>query len=213
MELDHTTLKELGVNKVGDRVRINSQAKAFRNTYAKRASKRTVNRHSLAILDSNAQTSPSSASPRAAQPSRLITSRIDKRQSRLFDNAQLSAGSYTSRPSSPLVDQEARSARSARYPVMSPVESGRREQGSSYFGANSSRMAPPKSASSASDTPQTARFPNHIKSSPSVDNLGSLGALLPPDKPLIRVIYDTARSSVVSIESCRHADDNHAQDA
>jgi len=207
MELDHATLKELGVRKVGDRVRINSQAKAFRSLYAKRASKRTVNRHSLAILDSNAHTPPSSASPRAAQHNRQPgASRADKRQSRIFDGPTLSATNYTSRPSSPLVDQENRAARNARYPAMSPMESSKREQQPTYF-PTPSRMAP-KSASSTSDTPQTARFPTHTKSSPSTDMLGyNTSTALPFDKALIRVIFDTSRSSVVNIEGCRTADD------
>jgi mitogen-activated protein kinase kinase kinase len=45
MELDRTTLRELGVKRVGDQIRIATQAKAFRNTeygYKSKASKNRV---------------------------------------------------------------------------------------------------------------------------------------------------------------------------
>lgn len=47
MDMDQATLKEMGVKKVGDRVRIGTQAKVFRNNVYKRTSKRNINRVSL----------------------------------------------------------------------------------------------------------------------------------------------------------------------
>lgn len=44
MDMDQRTLKEMGVKKVGDRVRIGNQAKVFRNNVYKRTSKRNINR-------------------------------------------------------------------------------------------------------------------------------------------------------------------------
>jgi mitogen-activated protein kinase kinase kinase len=44
MEMDRTTLRELGVRRVGDQIRIATQAKAFRNTEYKHASKSAKNR-------------------------------------------------------------------------------------------------------------------------------------------------------------------------
>lgn len=44
MEMDQTNLKEMGIKKIGDRVRIGSQAKVFRNREMKKATKRAVNR-------------------------------------------------------------------------------------------------------------------------------------------------------------------------
>jgi hypothetical protein len=44
MELDQTHLKDMGITKVGDRVRINSTAKQLRNKEYKKASRRTSNR-------------------------------------------------------------------------------------------------------------------------------------------------------------------------
>lgn len=44
MDMDTAMLKEIGIKKIGDRVRIGAQAKIFRNNVYKRTSKRTVNR-------------------------------------------------------------------------------------------------------------------------------------------------------------------------
>jgi mitogen-activated protein kinase kinase kinase len=47
MEMDQTHLKDMGIKKVGDRVRIGSQAKQLRNKEYKKASRRTSNRVSF----------------------------------------------------------------------------------------------------------------------------------------------------------------------
>ena len=47
MDMDQATLKEMGIKKVGDRVRIGAQAKVFRNNVYKRTSKRSINRVSV----------------------------------------------------------------------------------------------------------------------------------------------------------------------
>ena len=44
MDMDAAMLKEMGIKKIGDRVRIGSQAKNFRNHVYKRTSKRSMNR-------------------------------------------------------------------------------------------------------------------------------------------------------------------------
>lgn len=44
MEMDQTHLKDMGIKKVGDRVRIGSQAKQLRNKEYKKASRRVTNR-------------------------------------------------------------------------------------------------------------------------------------------------------------------------
>lgn len=48
MDMDQPTLKEMGIKKIGDRVRIGAQAKVFRSNVYKKASKRTMNRVSVA---------------------------------------------------------------------------------------------------------------------------------------------------------------------
>lgn len=55
------------------------------------------------------------------------------------------------------------------------------------------------------ETPQTARFA-HRPHQNSID-MATNSAILPQDKALIRVIFDTGRSSVVSIEGCKTADE------
>lgn len=47
MEMDQASLKEMGVKKVGDRVRISAQIKSFRTKEYKRPSQRNSNRVSI----------------------------------------------------------------------------------------------------------------------------------------------------------------------
>lgn len=233
MEMDQTHLKEMGIRKIGDRVRIGSQAKLFRNREYKKASKKNLNRQSLAILDNPSFTPPSSGSPRPLHSARSTqSSRSDKRMSRQITGADLSyasslqfAGKTPSRPGSPLVDQENRGLRSQRYaPMNSPKDSLRKDSGSSYFGQPSSahaasartpsidtprtaRFGPQPRTANSLDTPQTARFANHVRASPSIDGLANGGSILPIDKPLIRVIFDGGRGSVVDIADCKTSDE------
>lgn len=44
MDMDQQVLKEMGIKKIGDRVRIGSQAKVFRNNVYKKASMKSINR-------------------------------------------------------------------------------------------------------------------------------------------------------------------------
>lgn len=44
MDMDQATLKEIGVKKIGDRVRMAAQAKQFRHSAFRRTSKRVDNR-------------------------------------------------------------------------------------------------------------------------------------------------------------------------
>jgi mitogen-activated protein kinase kinase kinase len=49
MDMDQQMLKEMGIKKIGDRVRIGAQAKVFRNNVYKKASKKSINRVSLIL--------------------------------------------------------------------------------------------------------------------------------------------------------------------
>ncbi|KAK5175182.1 ATP binding [Saxophila tyrrhenica] len=213
MDIDQATLKEMGIKKIGDRVRIGAQAKVFRSNVYKRTSKRNINRHSLAALDGNTTlTPPSSGSPRTLHSARPNASRGDKRMSRQMGSSEIKNVSHmlakpSSRPSSPMIDQENRNVR--RGPgAPSPMENARKEQGGSYFGqpATTARYV---GRPSPLDTPQTARFNGHVKASPSVDGLNSsnLVGALPSDKPLIRVIFESGRASAISIDGFRTAED------
>jgi mitogen-activated protein kinase kinase kinase len=116
-----------------------------------------------------------------------------------------------SRPGSPMVDQENRGARRERnYGVTSPQDN--KNYASSYTSqplsaANSvSNMSYRNPRTTPTETPQTARFANHIRNQ-STSESATNSAILPSDKAVIRVIYDTGRSSVINIEGCKTADE------
>ena len=98
-----------------------------------------------------------------------------------------------------MVEQENRPMR--RYPLMSPMETPRREQReqSSSFFTGSKGLSKSVTPVPGSQT--------QIRSSPSIDNLTPYSTALPVDKALIRVIYDSGITSVVSLEGCKTADD------
>lgn len=233
MDMDQATLKEMGIKKLGDRVRIGAQAKVFRNNVYKRTSKRNINRvsmvdmhklptttdlasqHSLATLDGNTQlTPPSSGSPRPLHSARVAnTTRAEKRMSRQLNGdvnyTAFPGARVPSRPNSPLIDQENRAVRGQRHHVPSPMETGMKSQSSGYF------TQPPTSArynssqrGTPAETPLTAHFTGHVRSSPSMDNLNaSVVNALPSDKPLIRVVFENGRASVINIDGFRTAED------
>ncbi|KAF2460247.1 Ste11-type MAPKK kinase [Lineolata rhizophorae] len=228
MEMDHQQLKEMGIKKIGDRVRIGTQAKLFRNREYNRNSKRKSNRESLALLDNPNFTPPSSGSPRPLHSARSggSNSRPDKRMSRQIMGADYAAAMNfggtrsPSRPGSPYVDQENRSYRQQRYGGMSPKDAPRKDYfahpasagtASSYRGGITPTTEAPQTARYAGgtrtpqETPQTARF-GHTRGPGSLDG-STNSSLLPTDKPLIRVIFDSGRSSVVSIDNCKNVDD------
>ncbi|KAF2447217.1 Ste11-type MAPKK kinase [Karstenula rhodostoma CBS 690.94] len=219
MEMDQTHLKDMGIKKVGDRVRIGSQAKQLRNKEYKKASRRVSNRQSLAMLDNAAYTPPSSASPRPSQNSaRSVPSsyqNASKRMSRQVNASDLpynfGGAKSPSRPNSPLVDQDNRGARRERnYGVTSPQDN--KNYASSYgnqplSAANSAiNMSYRNPRTTPTETPQTARFASHIRNQ-SISESATNSAILPSDKAVVRVIYDTGRSSVINIEGCKTADE------
>lgn len=115
-----------------------------------------------------------------------------------------------SRPTSPAIGQENNRPRMQRNHVPTPMDTARNEQNGSYFNQptnNASRYA--SSRGTPLETPQTARFQGHVKQTPSIDGLNStiVAGFLPSHKPLIRVVYETGRSSVVNIEGFRTAED------
>ncbi|KAH8730441.1 hypothetical protein GQ44DRAFT_768213 [Phaeosphaeriaceae sp. PMI808] len=213
MEMDQTHLKDMGIKKVGDRVRIGSQAKQLRNKEYKKASRRVSNRQSLATLDNAAYTPPSSGSPRPLHSARSVpvSSRSEKRMSRQITNTDLSNYAYgtntPSRPSSPLVDQENRGLRSARHGGMnSPKDTGKPAYGGHPLSASSTTAAlryPQNQRTTPTETPQTARFTHRHNHSLDATN----SAILPQDKALVRVIFELGRTSVVNIEGCKSAED------
>jgi mitogen-activated protein kinase kinase kinase len=159
---------------------------------------------SLATLDGNAQAnSPLASSSSPRERAVLSTTRLqapptslrDKRLSRHIEGQDVTK--LSSRPTSPLVDQENRS----RIAMSTPVQ---KSNSSPYLPKPSQRLTPgetpPRFGASLSSS-------HHVRSSPSVDNLATYSSALPADKALIRVIFDSGRSSMINIEGCETADD------
>ncbi|KAG0648577.1 Serine threonine-kinase ste11 [Hyphodiscus hymeniophilus] len=217
LEMDKAVLQEMGIDKIGDRVRLFLGIKKLRTKAYANQKKR--NRDSFAGLDSNFAYTPSSGSPRPSAATRAIpTPTANKRYSRQYDNfnpataVPENVSKPPSRPNSPLASSEVRAVRQPRYGVMSPAEVARREQAQGYF--NGSSM--PSSAATISGRrpgtpsdgqgPQTARLVNHHhRGNGSID--GSLMAQLPQNQDMIRVISAGGLTKVVRIVDCKSCDE------
>ncbi|KUI59825.1 Serine/threonine-protein kinase STE11 [Cytospora mali] len=184
LEMDKEVLKEMGIEKVGDRVRLFLGIKKLRTQAYANQKKR--NRDSFAGLDLQQYTPPSSSSPRPpystsrSQPTPLT----NKRYSRQYDMAiNLEPGKSSSRPTSPLPSTEYKSSRQYA-------------QGGRGLPAGS-RMpnSPPHVRSS-----QLAA--SHNRNNSSAD--GSLMAALPQNQDVIRVISTGGVTKVVKIADCKN---------
>lgn len=122
IECDQKILQEMGIKKVGDRVRIFVAIKQLRNKSV--ANRKQKNIDQLAALES-------AYTPASSQSSRPSMGRQPTLNNRRFSHTADNAHGYKppSRPGSPL--------RAQRY-VASPMESARKEQGQGYFSHNSS---------------------------------------------------------------------------
>lgn len=204
IECDQRILQEMGIKKIGDRVRINVAIKQLRNKSL--LLKRSRNRDSMAALESYVATPSSSDSPRTRGAGG------NKRFSRQLDSSALhnfSAGSGAmksgSRPSSPLAETHSQGLRAHRY-AASPMENGRRDPSVGYF-------SQPSSANSTSGRqPETTQIavqrsggPIHLRGNSSMDGLTPGG--LPANSPMIKVIHSGGQTKVVNVKWCRTADD------
>ncbi|KAF2428754.1 Pkinase-domain-containing protein [Tothia fuscella] len=214
MDLDRSDLREIGVTKVGDQIRIASQAKNFRTKEFRRVSKIISNRESLALLDNPTFTPPSSASPKPLYSARSVQStRSEKRMSRQISDLSQVPGSGgfasakpSSRPTSPYIDQDARSTRARGYASVASPQRDQTHPVLQSAARPTEYTITSRYGRAATDTPQTARFAHH-RPSPSTDSSITNSSILPVDKALIRVIFDTGRTSVVSIEGCKTVDE------
>lgn len=174
MDIDQDTLKEMGVKKVGDRVRIGSQAKQFRHRdYRLR---RANHRDSFAALDHPSHTTSSSTTANSPRGQRT---RLQQSQDKPSYSARAS-----SRPTSPRYN-DGKAGRG----YLSPRENHQREHSSSYFGP-----------SSAKQTPLSARLPAQTPTSRAPASTTISSTSIPSDKPWIRVIFDNGTSSIVSLD-------------
>ena len=210
LECDQKILQEMGIKKIGDRVRIFVAIKQLRKKCAPPRTRR--NRDSLAVLDFQAHTPSSSDSQRAGHPRSQATGG-SKRFSRQLDPstfhnyiANSTAGlKSTSRPSSPLAETQSQGLRAHRY-AASPMESGRKESPGGYFSnpnsANSTSGRRPETSHIIS---QTAKVPVHFRQNPSIDGLTYGG--LPANSPVIRIIHGRGETKVLNIQHCKTADE------
>jgi mitogen-activated protein kinase kinase kinase len=194
IECDQVVLKEMGIKKIGDRVRIFVAIKQLRTRAVGNYKKRT--RDSIAALDNrhfSTSYTPSSGSPRQINPTRPSDNR---RHSRLMDSSVLEnyhAGISHLRSNSPLAELDGRGLRADRYGNMSPIESARKDpQGSGY-------LSHPSSANTISGRrPWTPSRQTH--------NLDTSGGKLSAASPHIRVIYNSGQTKVLDIKNCNSAD-------
>ncbi|KAL3425371.1 ste/ste11 protein kinase [Phlyctema vagabunda] len=222
LEMDKSVLQEMGIDKIGDRVRLFLNIKKLRTKAYANQKKR--NRDSFVGLDSNFSFAPSSSgSPRPPNSGRSVpTPPANKRYSRQFESFNPASSipenvsKPPSRPNSPLTGGDARSARQQRYGVMSPAEISR-QQG--YFNSSNPSSAATTSGRrpgtpSDSQGPQTARLlnsssnnnnNNHSRSNGSID--GSLMASLPQNQDVIRVISSGGLTKVVKIADCQSCEE------
>ncbi|KAL8987137.1 MAG: hypothetical protein Q9177_003630 [Variospora cf. flavescens] len=195
IECDQLVLKEMGIKKIGDRVRIFVAIKQLRTKAIGNTKKRM--RDSIAALEANSRlgytpyTPSTGGSPRHRERPHP-TPPAEKRYSRVLDPSALAnfqADLANHRPSSPLAE----SAR--RYGNMSPTESIRnaQSQAPNYF------TSQPSSARTTSGRgPGT---PN--RQYPVVDS--TVGKL--PMTPVIRVIYNGGQTKVLDIKNCKTAEE------
>ncbi|KAK7735299.1 ATP binding [Cytospora paraplurivora] len=183
LEMDKEVLKEMGIDKVGDRVRLFLGIKKLRTQAYANQKKR--NRDSYAGLDLQQFTPSSSSSPRPPYSSTRSqpTPSTNKRYSRQYDMAiNIDPGRASSRPNSPLPSTEYRSSRQGygqgrglpRMPNSPP-----------HTHARSSQLAA-----------------SHNRNNSSAD--GSLMAALPQNQDVIRVISTGGVTKVVKIADCKN---------
>lgn len=187
LECDQKILSEIGIKKIGDRVRINVAIKQLRSRSAqlRRREKQSV----MEALDTLSSTS---SSPRQH------SSRASNRR---LDNAALKP---SSRPSSPFADTHLPAIRS-RYAVSSSMES-RRDASAGY-------LSQPASASTTNgkppDTPtiiiRDSAGKSHLRQNSSVDGITAGG--LPSNSPVIKIVHNEGQTKVVNVKFCKSADE------
>ncbi|KKK13421.1 hypothetical protein P175DRAFT_0428262 [Aspergillus ochraceoroseus IBT 24754] len=180
IECDQKILQEMGIKKIGDRVRIFVAIKQLRNKSV--ANRKQKNLRQLAALEAvNHKTAP--------LITRQQTTSGGRRSSRAGDHGY---GRPSSRPGSPL--------RAQRY-VASPMETARKEQGPGYFSSGSGSGRNPGTPAETGHSQKTA---SHLRQNPSLDGL-TMGPL--PNSPVIRVIYTGGQTKVLDIRNCKTADE------
>ncbi|OXV12033.1 hypothetical protein Egran_00206 [Elaphomyces granulatus] len=195
LECDQKILQEIGIKKIGDRVRIFVAIKQLRNRALSTRKKR--NMESLAALEASTYTPLSSDSHRSSsrQPPATSSGRHRPRQA---DRQGYASGSTrpSSRPSSPLTVDADKNTRPLRYAAANPKEQGQGHFNHSSVATNSGRHPVPGEA---------ARGAFHLRQNPSIDGL-TMGTL-PANSPVIRVIYTGGQTKVLKVKHCKTSDE------
>ncbi|KAI1816044.1 mitogen-activated protein kinase [Poronia punctata] len=195
LEMDKEVLKEMGIDKVGDRVRLFLGIKKLRTKAY--ANQKRRNRDSFAVLDN--QYTPPTSSPRPTYSGNrpMPTPTTNKRYSRQVDMGALGMNSVAelakpaSRPPSPPHTTDVRTARQQRYP-----------QNQSYTNnttAGRGLASPPETLGSG------RLVMAHNRNNSSQD--GSLMAALPQDQDFIRVISTGGTTKVVKVSECTNCEE------
>lgn len=212
LEIDKEVLKEMGIEKVGDRVRLFLSIKKLRTkTYANQRRRNRVwrpcrhsphrnapawpptNKHRTqdSFVGLDAQYVPSSSSPRPSAGRSVPPTPPSKAYSRPYEPpaaAQaVDSSKSSSRPNSPLPSAEYRAARQ-RY-----------AQPQAYASQSASASASASASSRLPEQPHAGRLV-HTRNQSSMD--GSLMAALPPGQDVIRVISTGGLTKVVKIADC-----------
>ncbi|KAK5945457.1 ATP binding [Knufia obscura] len=191
LEFDQNLLRDIGIKKIGDRVRINVAIKQLRNRSM--AAKTRRNQEAMAALD--ALNSTPTDSPRTqARPG-------NKR----LDNNGLKS---SSRPSSPLADTHLGGLRSKYAAVASPAEQSKREAGPGYFTGsqpNSANTVNGKRPETPQIVVQHSISKSHLRQNSSIDGLTPGG--LPSNSPVIKVVHNGGQTKVVNVKFCKNSDE------
>lgn len=189
LECDQKILAEIGIKKIGDRVRINVAIKQLRNKTL--IARDTRNRESMAALE--ALSSPPSDASKIPQK---------------LGNKRLEANTLkgNSRPSSPLAETHLGGLRSRYAAAASPIDGAKRDGTNGYF-------SQPNSASSVNgrrpETPsivvQNSINKSHLRQNSSIDGLTPGG--LPSNSPVIKIVHNGGQTKVVNVKFCRSPDE------
>ncbi|KAF6807314.1 ste/ste11 protein kinase [Colletotrichum sojae] len=175
LELDKDVLKEMGIEKVGDRVRLFLGIKKLRTKAYANQKKR--NRDSFGGLEQYTPSSGGSPRPSASSARTMPTPSLNKRYSRQYDTLPIENTS-SSRPNSPLPNSDAIRPLRTRY-----------------------GQSPGYVSNAGTSVPQPGRLvTSHTRNNSSMD--GSLMAGLPQNQDVIRVISTGGVTKVVKIADC-----------
>ena len=202
IECDQMVLKEIGIKKIGDRVRLFVAIKTLRNKSLPNQKKR--NRDSMAILDKQATSiSATVGSPKQVNQVSHLRGPSSSQKSRFPRPVDITSldGYYGTANSSPLAELDSR--RTLRPGNSSPHESLRREQQLSYFSNPNSAKTP---SSWRPETPADAPLSSKTTSSRSGYASDPIVSKLPANTPWVRVIYNGGQTKVVDIKDCKTGD-------